>query len=507
MSLVFIVLLVCALLVVAVTMSVLYGATEKELQSERSDSYSVFECKSPSGQQSVDSAQRANLHLSLRSEFMYQWRSELESSSSELRPYVVMAGGSSVSKYDTDTELFFIQESNFLYLSGLAEPDCALLLDVVSGTETLYVPKRDALYAVWNGKVLTTDDYVRDYRADSAVYIDDMAASLRNVIAGVANARIFTLPGAKLGNGTLPDGVPRDSSALLGRLYEARSVKLSAEIDVMRAAARVSADAHRAVMRLARPHLFEYTVQARFEQYCQSCALTYQSYMPIVGTGYNGAILHYVKNDAELLDGQMLLIDAAGAYLGYTSDVTRTWPVNGRFAPAQRTVYNMVLRVQERGIGATVVGASWHNVSEAARRDLLDELADHDFVSGSIDAMLADRVDKLFMNHGLGHFVGLDVHDTTSSPITPLRAGMVLTVEPGIYFNEALLVPAFTDPKYQGYLQRDNIQPYLDSKFGGVRIEDVVLVTNDGNEVMSIDAPRDIASIERLMSQNALIYN
>jgi Xaa-Pro aminopeptidase len=278
-------------------------------------------------------------------------------------------------------------------------------------------------------------------------------------------------------------------------------VKTEYEIRMLEISSQVSAEAHKAVMGYVKEGLYEYNAEARFNEYTGSCGLSYESYLPIVGAGYSSAILHYIDNNALMNRSNILLIDAASSYYGYASDITRTYPVCGCFTSKEKIVYDMVLSVQEDSIRKLRVGADFNDISYKARELLLIQLVKYKFLVGSISEMLTLRCDTLFMNHGLGHFVGLDVHDPGSiSAKQNLTNGMVLTVEPGIYFNYALLQPALDNSKNTCYkfMVPNTIQWYLQSQFGGVRIEDVVLVQNYpvNYRILSEAAPKTISKVE-----------
>ena len=343
---------------------------------------------------------------------------------------------------------------------------------------------------------------IRDSR-----YLDELPLFLQNLTAqDPSGFTFFTLSDAAFPQGTFPNGTAQNATALAGQLAQSRMVKTPGEVEMLRVASSVSAEAHVAVMRYVRGGLFEYQAEARFTEFSQSCSLIFPSYLPIVGSGYNSAILHYIANGDLMNSSDVLLIDAAYTYYGYTSDITRTYPVSGRFSADQRVVYEMVLSVQNQSIQQLGPGANFTAIMRQSKALVLEQLLANGFVSGSVPEMLAAGVDLLFMNHGLGHMVGLDVHDpVVAGGYSALKPGMVLTVEPGIYFNEALLGPALTDPLYAPFLVAGPIEYYLDMKFGGVRIEDVVLIVEDPAEryeILSKNVPNTISGIEKIMKHH-----
>jgi Xaa-Pro aminopeptidase len=277
-----------------------------------------------------------------------------------------------------------------------------------------------------------------------------------------------------------PDEV-RDVRALL---HEARLIKDSHELGIMRRAAAITTQAHRRAMRFARPDRYEYEVEAELlHEFCRHGA-RHPAYTSIVASGSNACVLHYVDNDCQMQDGELLLIDAGCELAGYAADVTRTIPVNARFSPAQRDIYELVLAAQTEAIAATRPGALWNAPHEAALRVLAQGFIDLKLCHGSLDEVLETERYKRFYMHRTGHWLGMDVHDVgdykTGADWRPLQPGMTLTVEPGCYIRPADDVP----------LELWNI---------GIRIEDDVLVTEAGNEVLTQDAPKTIADIEETM--------
>jgi Xaa-Pro aminopeptidase len=256
----------------------------------------------------------------------------------------------------------------------------------------------------------------------------------------------------------------------------------------MRRAARISATAHRRLMQTCRPGMTEQQLEATFLTACAEHGARFQAYPPIVGGGANACVLHYVDNAATLADGDLVLIDAGCELDGYASDITRTFPVNGRFSTPQRTLYALVLAAQRAAIAAVRPGRRWDAPHKAALKVLTLGLVDLGFIEGNRDdlpQLIKDEKFKPFYMHRTGHWLGMDVHDVGSykqdGKWRMLAPGMVLTVEPGLYVAPDAEVPA----EYRGI---------------GIRIEDDVLVTDDGNEVLSSGAPKDIDAIEALMS-------
>jgi Xaa-Pro aminopeptidase len=286
---------------------------------------------------------------------------------------------------------------------------------------------------------------------------------------------------AKARTGIHAPGELRDVRALLD---EMRLIKDPHEQDIMRRAAKISCGAHRRAMRFARPGQYEYEVEAEYiHEFCRHGA-RHPAYTSIVAGGANACTLHYVGNNSRLNDGDLLLIDAGCELEGYASDITRTFPVNGKFSPAQKEVYEIVLASQTAAIAAAQPGRPWNAPHEAALHVLAQGFIDLKLCNGSVDSVLETESYKQFYMHRTGHWLGMDVHDVGEYKVgkhwRPLQSGMVLTVEPGCYIR-----PADGIPK-----ELWNI---------GIRIEDDVLITGKGNEVLTLDAPKTVKDIEEIM--------
>jgi Xaa-Pro aminopeptidase len=267
-------------------------------------------------------------------------------------------------------------------------------------------------------------------------------------------------------------------------LHEMRLFKGPEEIRLMKRAAKISAQAHRRAMQACRPGMMEYEIEAELLHEFRKSGSPFPAYPPIVGGGANGCILHYIENNAELKPGDLLLIDAGAEIDGYAADVTRTFPVSGRYSGEQRAIYELVLAAQQAAIEQVRPGKHWNDPHENAVRVLTQGLKDLGLLNGTVDGHIENGDYKRFYMHRTGHWLGMDVHDVGDYKLDDawrlLEPGMVLTVEPGLYIATASDIPV-------GFR---NI---------GVRIEDDVLVTRDGNEVLSRDAPKAVAEIESLM--------
>jgi len=267
-------------------------------------------------------------------------------------------------------------------------------------------------------------------------------------------------------------------------LHEMRLIKDAHELDIMRRAAAVSAQAHCRAMRFTRPGRFEYEIEAELlHEFCRHGA-RHPAYPPIVAGGAHACVLHYIENSAQLIDGNLLLIDAGCEVEGYAADITRTFPVNGKFGAAQKDVYEMGLAAQAAAIAAAHPGNAWDDPHNAALRVLAQGFIDLKLCSGNVDSVLESEGYKKFYMHRTSHWLGMDVHDVGDYKVDnrwrTLQPGMTLTVEPGCYIRPA-----------------DNVPPELWNI--GIRIEDDVTITQQGNEVLTVATPRTVADIEELM--------
>jgi Xaa-Pro dipeptidase len=393
---------------------------------------------------------------------------------------VHLQGGKPVPR-NFDVDYVFRQQSDFLYLTGVEEPGCHLVLD--GRKEILFVPRIDNHHRVWEGHVPSPDEARRLFGVDRVMYADELPKVLgRKKVASKA--------------------LLRDA------LDELRACKVPGEVSLMRRASDVSSVAHRAVMAQARSGMKEYQVQAIFEAECLKAGLKHLAYPSIVATGVNGAVLHYRRNDAELKDGELLLIDAGAEHRGYAADITRTFPVDGRFNERQRDVYSVVLETQKACIDKARPGIVSADLHVFSMRKLAEGLRDLGLLHGELDGLVEGGAIRLFYPHGLTHMLGLDVHDVTGGKkrkmenptkvpvrfVAKLEPGFVITMEPGIYFIEALINDKALRQKHKGSVDFAKAESFLD--FGGIRIEDDVVISEDGPPVNLTDVPKEIADVE-----------
>ncbi|MEJ2530047.1 MAG: Xaa-Pro aminopeptidase [Gammaproteobacteria bacterium] len=405
-----------------------------------------------------------------------------------------------VVKRNRDVEYHYRPDSDFYYLTGFPEPEAvAVLIPGRSHAEyVLFCRERDATKERWDGARAGHEGAIEQYAADDAFPIGDLDDILPRMLEQCE--RVFYAMGCN------PDldkrmsewisqirshsrsGVhgPLEFIALDHYLHDMRLYKGRTEIKQMRTAAKISAQAHKRVMQACRPGMKEYQLEAEFIHECTRMGARYQAYPAIFGSGKNGCVLHYVDNDTELKDGELLLVDAGCEYNYYASDITRTIPVNGVFSKTQKQMYELVLKAQEAAIKQVKPGNHWNDPHDAAIKVVTKGLGDLGLLKGRVSTLINKEAYKEFYVHRTGHWLGMDVHDVGDYKVDGearlLEPGMALTIEPGIY------IPAGS----KGVAKK-----WWDM---GIRIEDDVVVTRDGCDVLSKDVPKTVAEIEALMA-------
>jgi Xaa-Pro dipeptidase len=428
----------------------------------------------------------------------------------EEQAIVYMKGAELMYRYDTDYEFPFRQESNFWYLTGVNEPDFHLILDLKNQDYHLFAPERDAQYAVWHGIVKSKDDLREEYQPDYLHYEN----KLPQVMKELEPEKIYCVEEEQAEFiEKFERDLPIDLDTLEDALTHCRVFKTGWELDQLREASRVNNIAHKAVLNALEPGKNEHEMKAVFDYHQIKNGLTQDAYNGIFASGKNSAILHYVENNRPINDGDLFLIDAGYEYNGYASDFTRTYPANGEFTPLQAEIYEAVLEAQKQVIEASKPDAKMEDLHILAARIMMQGLKDADIVNGAIDELMEKDIFALFFPHGLGHFIGLDTHDVGGYPKgvdridrpgikylrtrRTLQPGMVLTIEPGLYFVPALLKPALEDEEKSQFLNESKLKDMMD--FGGIRIEDNLIITDDGYENMT-DVPKERAAIENAMA-------
>lgn len=413
---------------------------------------------------------------------------------------IVILPSSQIKIRNRDAEFPFRQDSDFLYLTGFNEPQAVLVL--VPGREggeyILFCRDKDPKTEQWTGRMVGLDGAISDYAADDAFPIEDIDEILPGLMEN--RAKVYYSVGVDLEFDSqviswanslrekVRQGVqaPHEFISLDVNLHEMRLFKSEAEQNVMRFAAETAILAHKKAMRSCHPGKMEYEIEAEYLYQFRKNNMT-PAYTTIVGGGENGCILHYVDNDAELIGGDLVLIDAGAEYLGYASDITRTFPVNGQFSEEQAQIYQIVLDAQMAAIEQVKPGKRWIDPHDAAVRVITQGLLDLGLLQGDLETLIEEEKLKPFYMHKTGHWLGLDVHDVGEYKVKgewrELQAGMVLTVEPGLYISP----DASVDEKWW------NI---------GIRIEDDVLVTDTGHDVLTGDLLKEINEIENWMAGN-----
>jgi Xaa-Pro aminopeptidase len=399
-----------------------------------------------------------------------------------------------------DVEHPFRQDSDFYYLSGFAEANACLVL--IPGREQgeyiLFCEDKNPALEIWTGRRAGPEGAAKDFFVDEAYPIEAIDSVLPKLIEG--KARIYTEMGANSKfdsqltywvnqvKAMVRKGaqVPHEYSALDHLLHEMRLIKSPAEIAMMQKAADISAAAHCRAMKTAKPGCFEYQLEAEILHEFTREGSRWPAYPSIVGGGENACILHYTNNDMPIDEGGLILIDAGCELDYYAADITRTFPVNGKFSPEQKSLYELVLKAQLAAIEQIKPGNSWNASHETAVEVLVTGLVELGLLTGEIEQLIADESYKIFYMHRTGHWLGMDVHDVGEYRIAkewrPLQEGMVLTVEPGLYIAPDC---EEVDPRWRGI---------------GIRIEDDVVVTATGHHVLSHKVPKTVAEIERLMA-------
>jgi Xaa-Pro aminopeptidase len=399
-----------------------------------------------------------------------------------------------------DVEHAYRQDSDFQYLSGFGEPEAviALIPGREHGEYVLFCRERDPQRELWDGLRAGQEGAIRDYGADDAFPITDIDDILPGLIEG--RDRVYTAMGShpefdrhlmdwvnqirsKANLGAQP---PKEFVALDHLLHDMRLYKSAAEVKVMREAAAISARAHVRAMQAARAGLHEYSLEAELDYEFRRGGARLTAYGSIVAAGRNTCILHYQENTAVLRDGDLVLIDAGCELDCYASDITRTFPVNGTFSPEQRAIYEIVLEAQQAAFGEIAPGKHWNQAHEATVRVITEGLVRLGLLVGNVDELIAAEAHRAFYMHRAGHWLGLDVHDVGEYKVggewRVLEAGMALTVEPGIYISpQNEQVPK----KWRGI---------------GVRIEDDVVVTRAGCEILTAGVPKAVSDIEAFMA-------
>jgi Xaa-Pro aminopeptidase len=434
---------------------------------------------------------------------------------------VLLALGTPETEYDY---LPFSQASGFRYLTGIMEPGAALVIEKRGGTvrEHLFVLPRSPDREVWEGARLGPDG-ARSLTGIESREIDELPGVLDALLG--ATPRLYTLA-APAASGALLQTLSVEQQVVerlrarhagltvipfAAQVQALRASKSPRELDLIRRAVHVSALAHRAAMRSVQPGMNEFEMHALVEYVFRRNGVERPAYSSIVGSGPNATTLHYRSADRYIEDGELLLIDAGASYRGYAADITRTMPANGRFSPEQREIYDIVLRALKSAESLVRPGGTWNELSAAADSQIAQGLAELGLIESATATYRCDSPQigqecpqyRLFFMHGLGHGIGLDVHDPEISYTNGFQNGSVFTIEPGIYIRADALDFLPDVPANRAMIER--LRPVVERYRNiGVRIEDNYIVTEAGVERVSAGVPREADEVEALMRQPGL---
>lgn len=429
--------------------------------------------------------------------------------------------------YDSDTEkCTFRQEAFFRYLFPINEPDCYGVIDVSKKESLLFVPYTPDEWERWNGERRELEYYTKRYGVTAAFWVRDLHKVLQE--RGIKNLYILSGVNSDSGNAvTTKVDFPElkeyqvNETALYPVLSELRVHKTEKEVQLLRAANIVSSQAHVYVMRHVKPGMSELQLEILYKAWAGYYgAARHMAYTCICGSGNHGAILHYGHagrpNDKVIVDQEFMVLDMGAEYAGYATDITRSYPANGKYTPQQRVVHTAVYESQMAVLKVLKPGASWQDMHRLSERVILEHLLKANVLhNGTVDEMMAANIGAVFMPHGLGHLLGMHVHDVGGYPeghperskepglcwlrtARKMEAGMVVTVEPGCYFNDKWIDRALADPARAKFFNVQELAKYRG--MGGCRLEDDVLITADGCENMTI-LPTTVDEIEAVMSE------
>ena len=418
-------------------------------------------------------------------------------SAKALEDSAIIVSSATVKSRISDTDYAYRQDSNFYYLSGYEEPDSLLLIRPSADKDKyiIFCRDRDPLREQWDGFRSGQEGAVDRYGADKAFSINSLDELMPKMLEGIKNIyfsmsaasgvdqkvkkwiesiRINTRAGAE---------PPQNLLSLDNLIHEMRLIKEDAEIDIMKKAASITTEAHIRAMQYVKPGMYEYQLEAEYLYAFNKNGARSPAYNSIVGGGNNSCILHYVENNDELKDGDLVLVDAGCEYEYYASDVTRTFPVNGKFSAEQKEIYSIVLEAHHQSMNQAQPGNRWNLMHEKSVEVIVEGLLSLGLLKGSKEEIIEKGEYSKFYMHRIGHWLGMDVHDVGSykqdGDWRKLEKGMVMTIEPGIYILDSL---EGVDDKWKGI---------------GVRIEDDILVTDSGFEILTPDVPRTIEEVEQ----------
>ena len=409
----------------------------------------------------------------------------------------IIIASASVKSRISDTDYAYRQDSNFYYLSGYEEPESLILIRPNHANEKfiIFCRDRDPLREQWDGFRTGQEGAISEYGADASYSINSVDQLMPELLKGSKN--IYFSMSSPCGidskiNHWIEDirknmragaEPPENLLSLDSILHEMRLIKEDHELDIMKHAADITTEAHIRAMQAVTPGMFEYQLEAEYLYAFNKNGARSPAYNSIVGGGNNSCILHYVENNAELKDGDLVLVDAGCEYQYYASDVTRTFPVNGKFSPEKREIYTIVLEAHKQSIEQAQPGNKWNLMHEKSVEVLVEGLLSLGLLNGSKEENIEEGLYSKFYMHRIGHWLGMDVHDVGAykkdGDWRELEKGMVMTIEPGIYILDSL---EDVDDKWKGI---------------GVRIEDNIVINDSGNEFLTPDVPRTIEEVEQ----------
>ncbi|KAG0163688.1 hypothetical protein DFQ28_011363 [Apophysomyces sp. BC1034] len=415
---------------------------------------------------------------------------------------------------NTDVELPFRQESNFFYVTGVSEPDFHVVIDLATKRVQLVAPPVNPEDVMWMGMPDSLETLATKYDVDEVIYLNELndALSKASVVytLPIVSTKKLDLTRVKLANEV-------QNKPLYTAFCDARAIKADWEIELIRHSNKISSDAHIKLMQAVRAGVNESELHALFLYESARKGAFFQSYYPIVGVGKNAATLHYNKNNAPIENPtDVVLVDAGAEYNCYASDITRTFPVGGKFSPEAAVIYSIVLDMQKACFAKCKAGVPYESIHQTAIEVACDGLVKAGILVGDKQELLDNDVVAGFFPHGVGHMLGLDVHDVGGYPEgveridrpgyrnlrmrRTLATGNVVTIEPGVYFCDFIIEPLLKSDVTRKYINQEMLNKYR--SVGGVRIEDNIAITDDGY-INLTDVPKEIEEIEALMAANS----
>lgn len=385
---------------------------------------------------------------------------------------------------NNDCNYIFRPDSYFWYLTGFAEPEAALLLikREGKGESVMFVRKKDHEKEIWTGRRLGVEDAPKTLEVDAAFKIGQLAEVFAEKTQNLTAC--YYAKGYQAWGDTVVESQFKEVIDWRPMLSEMRLIKSTAEIALIQQACHITALAHIRAMKQTRPNRYEMEIEGEIQYEFNRFGARFPSYNSIVASGENACVLHYDENSAVMKEGDLLLIDAGAEFAYYAGDITRTFPVNGRFSEPQKAIYELVLKAQKEAIKLLVPNNSIKQANDRVIEIFTEGLVELGILKGDVQALIETKAYRQFYMHGLGHWLGLDVHDVgdySNERSRPLEIGMVITVEPGLYIASDADVPE----EYKGI---------------GVRIEDNLLMTEYGNKNLTSGCPKEIVDIEAIMA-------